>query len=75
MSKKAKTYASYRVNGAPRTTSMNIRCTSKMKEKYSDKIKAVYQYLEECTSRDIQPDITRFNDIFNHETNKNEKAI
>ena len=64
MSNKTK-YASYRVNGAPRTTSMNIRCTDKMKDKYCDKIKLVFQYLEECTSMNVEPDISKFNDIFN----------
>lgn len=67
---KTKTYASYRVNGAPRTTSMNIRCTTEMKEKYGDKIKAVYQYLEHCTIMNTEPVISEFDGIFNYESKK-----
>ena len=65
---KAKPYASYRVNGTPRTTSMNIRCTSEMKQKYGDKIKAVYQYLEYCTSQNTDPVMSEFDGIFNYES-------
>ena len=65
---KPKPYASYRVNGTPRTTSMNIRCTSEMKEKYGDKIKAIFQYLEHCTSRNIEPVTSEFDGIFNYES-------
>ncbi len=68
MSKKAKAYASYRVYGSPRKTSMNIRCTDEMKEKYGDKIKAIFQYLEHCTSRNIEPVTSEFDGIFNYES-------
>ena len=58
-------YASYRVAGAPRKVSMNIRCTAEMRARYGDKIKDLFQYLENCTARNEELCMSEIDGIFN----------